>query len=244
MPITGVRGKGGSGKTTIVSYILAKYFIKLKKYTNFYLNLPNTEQIDSLKLFELEDYGEPIIVVWDEGYTEMENREAMDEANKVKSYLLFQARKNNMSIISITQLNIMDVRWRELEEDYIYCFDRPIYNRDFTPFEGDFHYAYVKGVNISYFTLDYETAKKIFPLFKTEQKIFPKGFEEMKKRVLLKDPKEKLKEIERIMKKIQKDVTKVTHDKVKLAMLNNDELDFSLEPYVYIKLKGEEEKKE
>ena len=242
MPITGVRGKGGSGKTTIVAYLLAKYFPKIQKYTNFYLKLPKTKQIDSMELFELEDYGKPVIVIWDEGYTEMDNRDSMNDDSRIKSYLLFQARKNNMSIVSITQLNIMDIRWRELEENCIYCFDRPIYNRDFSSYEGDFHYVYVSGKSASYFTLPYNSAKRVFPFFKTNQKIFPPDFEEMKRKAEMKDPKKLLKYIDKIANEIKSksDLTKITHDTVKYAMLELGYVDFSVEKYVYARVKGKE----
>jgi len=241
MPITGIRGKGGSGKTTIATWLLAKYFQDIKKYVNFNLTLPNTEKIDSIELFDIDDEGKPVIVVWDEGYTEMDNRDAMDEKNKINSYLLFQARKNNMSIISITQLNIMDIRWRELEENSIICFDRPIYTRDFKPYKGIFKYAYVMNNRVSKFTLSYKEAEKVFPYFKTKQKILPKNFEEMRRKVRLQNnPKEILAYVDEIANNIKAncDIEKVTHDEVKRCMLEREYMDFKYEPYVYIKLKG------
>lgn len=145
-----------------------------------------------------------------------------------------------MSIIAITQLNIMDIRFRELEENCIYCFDRPIYDKNLKPYKGDFHYAYISGNKVTKFILPFRVAKDYFQYFNTKQKILPKGFEEMKIRAKLKDPKEKLKYIRTIAKEIREkcDLKKVTHDTVKYAMLELDCLDFSLERYVYAVLKG------
>ena len=241
MPLTGVRGKGGSGKNTIVVYFIVKYFSKLKIYVNFNLKLPNTEKIDSISLFELPETDKPIIVLWDEAYTEgLDNRDSMSLENKIQSYLLFQARKNNMSIISITQLNILDIRWRGLEENTIFCYDRPIYDRNFKLYKGDFHYAFIKGNKVTKFTLKYSEAKKVFPYFNTKQKILPKNFQQMKDQIRLKNPKERIKHIDSIADRIRKecDLAKITHDTVKNAMLELGYADFRFEPYVYVRLKA------
>ena len=240
MPLTGVYGKGGSGKNTIVTWFMKKYFDDINKYVNFNLDLPNTKKIDSISLFELEETGEPIIVIWDEAYTEgLDNRDSFTEENKIQSYLLFQARKNNMSIISIAQLNMLDTRWRQLEENIIFCFDRPIYDMHLKPYKGDFHYAFIKNSKYTKFTLRYKEALKIFPYFKDKEKILPKNFEEMKKRIKLKNPKELIKYVDNIVKKIIKkcDCSVITHDRVKEMFLEINEIDFSFEKYVYIKLK-------
>jgi len=77
MPLTGVYGKGGSGKNTIVTWFMKKYFDNIKKYVNFTLKLNNVIKIDSISLFELEETDEPIIVIWDEAYTEgLDNRDS------------------------------------------------------------------------------------------------------------------------------------------------------------------------
>lgn len=248
VPLTGVYGKGGSGKTTIVTYFLAKYLKNIKKYTNFNLHLPNTEKIDSIKLFDIPETDKPQIVIWDEAYTEMDNREFMEVRNRINSYLLFQARKNNMSIISISQLNILDLRWRNLEEHTILCNDRQIYDKNFEYYKGDFNFLISSlGKFPSYFTLKYNIAKKIFPYFDTKEKILPKNFEELKKQVLLQNPKELLKYVNETAKKINESgfVKKVTHDNVKLAMLKIGLIkDFKYEPYIYIKLKDLQKEQE
>ena len=250
MPITGIYGKGGSGKNTIVAYLIKKNprLLKFKKYVNFILHFPNTEKIDSIKLFELDekDTGEPLLVIWDEAYTEgLDNRDSFSDENKIQSYLLFQARKNNMSIISIAQLNMLDTRWRQLEENYIYCYPRPIYDKNFKDYKGDFNYAFVSNdglkPTVTKFSLRYKDAQRVFRYFETKKIILPKNFAEMKHKALMKNPKELLNYVDEIAEKIRKsyDITaiKVTHDNVKKMMLELELMDLNLEKYVYIKLK-------
>ena len=241
MPLTGIRGLGGSGKTTFVVYLLKECFEKLKVYSNFEIKLPNVKVVDAMELFELEETEEPIIAVWDEGYTEAENRDAMSDINRIKTYIPMQARKNNLSLIVIEQIDIMDIRFRQLENSWIYCYERPIYNRDFTPYKGDFYYAHIRGSKIkSRFTLRYNKAKKIFPLFETRKKIFPKDFEDMKRRAKLQNTNEKIRYIRNLAEEIKQKykLEKITHDTVKYAMLEIGCLDYSLERYVYAVLKG------
>ena len=242
MPLTGIYGKGGSGKTLIAVYFLAKYFSKVKKYLNFDVKkIPNCEKIDSIKLFELPETDKPIIVVWDEAYTEMEDRSFMSDRNRINSYLLFQARKNNMSIISISQLNILDVRWRNLEERTFLCKDRRIYDRNLNHYKGDFHYLFSNGRNIFPFTLKYHTAKKLFPLYSTKQKILPRDFEQLKQKIRAKDPKERNKIVNDIVNLIRSKVEipenkkDITHNWLKNVLMIL-ELDFTYEPFVYVRL--------
>lgn len=241
MPLTGIYGKGGSGKNIIVVYFMAKYFRKVKKYVNFNLKLPKTERIDSIKLFELPETDKPIIVIWDEAYTEMEDRNFMSIENRINSYLLFQARKNNMSIISISQLNILDIRWEKLEAYTIACEDRLIYDKNLNHYKGDFNYVFSNGKKAIPFTLKYNTAKKLFPLYNTKEKILPRDFEQMKMKILMNNPKERNKMVNKIvdliMEKVELPQNKkgLTHNWLRNVLLTL-ELDFKLEPYVYVRL--------
>lgn len=237
----GVYGKGGSGKNTITTYLLAKHFKGYKKYVNFDLNLPNTTKIDSIKLFELDnvDIKDLIFVVWDEAYTEgLDNRDAMTDENKIQSYLLFQARKKNFNIISIAQLNMLDTRWRQLEESFIYCYPRPIYDKHFNHYKGDFHYAYYDGKRVWKYTLKYKEALKVFQYFKTEKAILPKDFDVLKRKAQLKNPKGVIEYVNEITNCIitKYGIGNYTHNKVKSMMLDLEYVDFAYEKYVYLKL--------
>lgn len=246
MPLTAIYGKGGSGKNTILAYLFAKFFQRFDKYLNFPLKLPNVYKVNTFELFEMEskDIQDIIFIGWDEAYTEgLDSRDSMTDENKIQSYLLFQARKKNFNILSIAQLDMLDVRWRKLEESIIYCFPRPIYDKDFNHYKGDFHYAYCSmGKKPKRYTLKYRDAKKLFPLFETKKVLLPKDFEEMKLKQKLKTPKGLLTYIEEISDAIQHNfsdeiIVGVTHDRVKSWMMDLEYVNFAYERYVYIKLK-------
>ena len=243
MPLTGIYGDTGSGKTTILVYFLYKYFPDVEKYGNFYTILPKWEQKDIIELTELPETDKKRIVVFDEGYTDFDNRMSMNEENVFNTYLLFQQRKANMSIIGISQLNILDVRWRGLEKFKIICRDRPVYDSKGNDFKGDFHYIFIRGNKISNFTLKYSTAKILFPFFKTKQKIIPKHYEEMKNRIRMRNPEERNKIIDEIVKEIVKNTDipeqkkDITHDWVGNALMDLKK-DLSLERFVYIRLRN------
>lgn len=243
MPLTGVYGSGGSGKTLIVMYMLYQWHKELQKYGNFNCLLPNWEKKSTLELFELPETEEKTAVVYDEAYTEMDNRLSMTEENRINSYLLFQARKNNMSMISISQLNVLDIRWRGLEKFAIYCKDRAIYDRKGEDCKDDFKYVFTNGNSFSSFTLKYRIAKKIFPLYRTKDKIFPKDFDDIKMRLKAKNPKERNQIVDEIVKTIEEKCTipedkrEITHDFIKNAMMDC-EMQLTFEPFVYIRLRN------
>lgn len=243
MPLTGIYGKGGSGKNTIAVYLKVKYMKYIETYTNFPLKTNNTKKIDSLKLFELPETDNPRMVIWDEAYTEgLDNRESMSLENRIQSYLLFQARKNNMSIISISQLPILDIRWRGLEELIIHCKDRPIYNKNLTYCTKDFHYVFFNGRKAIPFTLKYKDAKKLFHLFDTKRKILPKDFNILRNKLDMQNPKKRNKIVNEIVKKIfnkfNPEKKDVTHLWVKNIMMDMELASLTLEPYVYIRLRS------
>lgn len=244
MGLIGVYGKGGSGKNIIVMYLLVRYFPNIKKYLNFDTELPNAKKIDSIKLFEIDfNVNDIIIVVWDEAYTEMEDRNFMSDTNRINSYLLFQARKNNMTIISISQLDILDIRWDRLEDITILCRDRPIFDKNLNDYKGDFYYYISNRRKVMPFKLSYRTAKKLFPLYDTRQKILPKDFEIMKNKMLMKNPKERNKTIDKIVEEIKRktDIPEekkdITHNWLKNTMLDLEMPNLALEPYVYLRLR-------
>jgi len=247
MPLTGVYGKGGSGKNTIVAYLKMKKFKKIKTYVNFTMTTPNTEKIDSMSLFDIPTIEEPQLLIYDEAYTEgLDERASMSLNNQIQSYLLFQARKNNFSIISITQLNILDIRWRSLEEHIILCHDRAIYTKDLKPYKGDFKYTFMNLRSKRDFVLKYKTAQKVFPLFDTKEKILPKNFALMKNRLEMQNPENKNKVVNEIVEKLLSE--NPTNEDLKNHMWLRDKLleynfiNLNLEPYVYARLKLQLEK--
>jgi len=243
MPLTGIYGDTGSGKTTILVYLLKKDFDSVEKYGNFYTTLPNWKQLDIIDLTELPETDKKRIVVFDEGYTDFDNRMSMNEENTFNTYLLFQQRKSNMSIIGLSQLNILDCRWRGLEKIKILCRDRPVYDNKGEDYKGDFHYIFIKGNKAINFTLKYSVAKILFPFFKTKQKIIPKHYEEMKNKIRMRNPEERNKITDNIVKEIVEkfDIPEqkkdITHDWVGNALMDLKK-DLSVERFVYIRLRN------
>lgn len=246
MPLTGVYGDTGTGKTTIVIYLLARFFPDIEKYGNFPTKLKNWKQVDILELTELPETRKIRIVVIDEGYTEYDNRNSMDDEQTFNTYLLMQHRKANMSIIGISQLNILDVRWRGLEKFRILCKDRPIYGKDRKDYRGDFHYLFMYGSKSEKFTLPYKIAEKIFPLFDTKRKILPKNYESMKEKIRLKNPHERKLIIDEIVNEIEKNIgipeqkSKITHDWVANCLIDLEK-NTDLERFIYVRLRAEKD---
>lgn len=222
---------------------MVKYFQKNEKIGNFPTKLSNWKEMSIIEMTELPDTEKIRIVVRDEGYTEFDNRKSLDEEQTFNTYLLMQHRKSNMSIIGITQLDMMDIRWRGLEKFTILCKDRPIYDLKGGYYKGDFHYIFVKGGKYKFFTLPFSVAKKLFPLYKTEKKILPKDYEQIKMRIRMRNPKERKIIIDEMVQEIIKNVnvptTKkaVTHDWLKNVLIELEK-DLTLEPYIYIRLRN------
>lgn len=249
MPLTGIRGKGGSGKNTYFAYSIfknKKLLHLIDKITNFDFDAPKVTKFNTIELLEMEETDKLKICAIDEAYVEMDCRNSMDLLNKLNSYLLFQARKNNMSFVGISQLNVLDLRWRELEEKTIFCFDRPILDKNLKDYKGDFHYALCSPFHTPVkFTLKYHDACKLFKFFKTKSKIMPHDIDELKIKLNIRNAKSRKEVIQKIVKDLleiypdleAKTVTKIW---VKNAMLD---LEIpvglmSLADYVYVRLKA------
>jgi len=247
LPLSGIRGKGGSGKNTYFAYSIfsnKKLLNDIPKFTNFFLDAPKIEKFDTIKLLEKDfDESELNICAIDEAYVEFDCRNSMDLLNKLNSYLVFQARKNKMSMVAISQLNVLDLRWRELEEKTVFCFDRPILDKNLKDYKGDFHYALLSPFRKPVrFTLPYSSAKKLFKYFKTEKKIMPHDIEELKMRLNLRNAKTRKEVVNKMVNEIHKaypelDKKTLTHAWLKNALLDLEIPEMSLEPYIYIRLK-------
>lgn len=237
--LIGVYGDVGSGKNVLVVYLLSK-IPEIMKYVNFKLKLPNSHKVDTISLFNLEDTGKQIIVVWDEAYTEMDNRVSLSDLNRINSYLLFQSRKRNMTIISISQLNILDIRWKGLEKYAIIGQTREIYDKNGEDSKEDFNYVITNGVKIVQFKLEYKNARTIFDCYDTRETILPHDLDRLKEEVECQDPK-KLnviidKYINIITKKYSEIGDRITHDWLKDKMLRLC-LNLHYEPYVYVRMR-------
>jgi hypothetical protein len=250
MSVCGIYGNAGSGKTVLAVYLLMQK-PDIKIYGNVKsIKLPNYEMLDSVDLWDLEKIEIDITVLWDEGYTEFENRRSMALGNLINSYLLMQRRKRNFEFIGICPLNILDVRWKATERFAIYAFDRKIKNEDGTDFQGDFHYFITDGYRKRKFTLPFVKAKECFKFFDTKEVIPPKNIERIRENLEISLDNEKLNELinkyvkilikERKKAKIQWFV-KPNKNYVKDTMLKLN-MNMKLCDYVWVRL-GEELKK-
>lgn len=246
MPLTTFQGDTGTGKTVLFIWFMVKYFLKKQKYGNFDTKLPNWHKVSILELAELPDTDDIRIVVRDEGYTDYDKRRSMEEEQIFNSYIPMQHRKSNMSLTLITQLDILDLRISGFEKFRIIAHDRPIYNLDGSLFKGDFYYTFIdKYGRMSNFRLPFKTALKLFPLYKTKEKILPRDYNKMKFNIRMKDPKERKVIVNEIAKEIKdryglpESVKDITHNWVKDKMLDLEkDLEMKLEPFIYIRLRN------
>lgn len=247
MPLTTIQGDTGSGKTLIFIWFMCRYFSNTEKYGNFDTTLKNWHKVSMLELAELPETDNIRIVVRDEGYTDYDKRRSMEEEQIFNDYLPMQHRKSNISLTLITQLDILDLRVSGFEKYRITAHDRPIYNLDGTLFKGDFNYTFQdKYGGFTEYTLPYKMALKLFPLYKTKQKILPRNYEKMKFNIRMKDPKQRKQIVIEIADEIKKQYglpenkKELTHNWIKDKMLDMEkDLEMkTLEPYVYIRLKN------
>lgn len=232
IPLTTVLGNVGSGKNVFVVWSLMKFPDKMK-YTNFELTLPNSKQVTITDLFEIETDKE-IFVVFDEGYGDFDNRDSMSYESRFNTYLLNQRRKKKMSIVGISQLNILDVRWREQSRITVFALDRKL------PIDGkevkdDFKYIITDGINKVRFNLPYEEGKKTFKFYNTDKTVKPRDFDLLKERIILKNPTKLKERVYLIIKKLEEKFTlpeKISHSYLKAKFLDL-EINPSFEPYVY-----------
>jgi len=189
MPLTGIYGFVGSGKN-VVEVADCVYTPKnIPIYTNFRMDLPNVKKIepeDVFDLFEVTEENPVIKLVTDEAYSWFESRgSGFNELNRFLSYLMFQSRKRGLNWISIAQLRgTLDLRWRGLEDKIIVAKAR---NLDSAGNSTDnFNYILLKNLKKIQFGLEYEKAKKFFPLYDTKQVILPPDFQELKDKLQFK----------------------------------------------------------
>jgi len=241
--VWGLYGDAGSGKTTLCAKIL-KSLPHCAIYSRMKFNLPNYHLLTPLTLIELEKTEKEVIVVWDEGYEELDNRDFMTLKSKVNSYILFQRRKRNLNFLGIAPLYMFDVRWRKLEKIAFFAKDRPLTNPDGKPCTRDFKYTVIqwRQGKIKHLTFPYKTAKKYFQYFDTSAIIQPHDIEEIKLELSTQNPEQLDKLIDVYVNKLWKTgkipntVKEISVNFVKNLMLR-ERLNPKLASYVCIRLK-------
>ena len=213
--LTHIIGNVRQGKTLLAT-ILA---LKSKKpiYANYKIYSDKWRPLQLQDLFDIPDNS---IIVLDEAYTWIESRSSMRDVNKYVSYLLTQAGKRDLDIITTAQIyKSIDVRFRLLANLIIFTEKLP---RE----DGLFNFRYTFISNNTNKTkqliLTYEKAKKYFDKYNTKEKIYPYEFDKIKFKMLKENPKEYAKLVYSLADKIKYVAYgngKVTLPKVKYALL-------------------------
>jgi hypothetical protein len=188
MPIIGVVGSFGHGKTLIISNI-AKYDLdkhKRKIYANFKLNF-DYEPISLDKILSCVENNEQLSncdICLDEVYLLMDSR-AHDKLNQIFSYFIMQTRKRDVNLVYSSQLyGMVDLRLRDLASLIIICVKRKdVFNyvfcvRGYTPVVTQFPEKFMARY---YGLYDHKEIIDIGSKVKVEQVNIKNIYEEFKK---------------------------------------------------------------
>lgn len=226
--LTSILGNNGSGKTFLLSYLST--FFKKNIYSNFKLEVDNYIPLEINDLIEMDTFTEGNIFL-DEAYTWIESRTSGNVMNLLSSYLIFQKRKRQLDIFLTAQLfSSVDKRARELSNIIITCFPR--YNDT-----DDFNYNYFDlDINVNFdFIIPYNIAEKYFYIFDTNQIIKLPNKAKLEYDLLKYDQFKLLERSMEIAYIINPELTKLTHDKIKYLLLQNN-FDNRFEKTIYIYL--------
>lgn len=219
-----ILGNYGSGKTLFLTYLASK--TKRKIFSNFGLKFKNFNSLDVLDLLNLPNN---IDVFLDEAYTWLESRLSGKAINRYLSYILLQSRKRTLDIYCTAQLfSTIDVRFRHKSDIIIECHK----------FKDGFHYKILNRNTFKrkYFIFPFDKAKKYYEYYDTYEIVEPFEKARLEFSLLQSDTNKLFKKAKQIAKFIKPKLTKITHDSVKLALMENGFVrDF--EPFVYPILK-------
>lgn len=224
--LTLILGKMGSGKTLLLSFIGSKITDK-KIYSNFTLKLKNYVELKAYNLIKLPSNIE---VFLDEGYTWLESRVSARDLNRYLSYMLFQSRKKDTNYyITAQMLSSIDKRFKQMADYLILCerkgsMDNP----------KGFKYDVIDINNETSFKTFFsiEKAKEIYDIYDTTEVVQPFNTSSMEYNILKDDTQELLKVCQKIAREIKPKIKKITHNNLKLCLLQNG-IDKAFEPMVY-----------
>ena len=194
-----IEGTYGSGKTLLATRI-AKLYPGLV-LSNYPLLLPNYRE---LSLPDVPNINEQALIILDEAYKYIRSRmSGSSSINNAISDLLFQSRKMDKDFLLTEQLNrTIDVNFRELA-DYLV---KASHLDEGQPSER-FQYSLYEGATGHYigtWDMSYSYVKKhLFPLYDTKQKI--ETNKDMGKELILVDPKDIEKELNKIIPDLQEE---------------------------------------
>lgn len=174
--LVGYYGQIGSGKNILSLHntLIKNNYYKI--YANFEIKVNNFEKIDIAELLHIEapkNKNKKIKVILDEAYTILESRMSLSDINQFMSYVEFQSRKKGMDIDVIAQLRgTVDIRYRKMEHmTFFGKARREKINGKMN--NEDFHYVVTNGFKAKKIGLKYSGAKKLFPIYNTNEVIMP-----------------------------------------------------------------------
>lgn len=230
-----VIGSVGSGKTLLAS-IIAKYTHSRRILANYWLNLPNYEDLQPEQLMDLPE-NEKFLVIMDEAYVWLESLTTSTKIEQYLSDVLFQSRKRNIDIIITSQLvRRININFREMEDYRVECYHDTLakqfsYNIKwidrFMPFEATFSLSEDEAQKAGY-----------YDLYKTKQLILTPSMRIMALEFIMKDPIKLAKYVNEVSEKIKPNLNKI--NKVEIAnQLLQMGYPAKLKDFVYNKLKSE-----
>lgn len=128
MPLWGVVGKMGAGKTLWMTYSLAilKAERKMKILANYNLHFPY-EPIDMNALLDPNSQISNCAIGLDEFWVWADSRASSSNVNKMVSYFLLQSRKRDVEIFATAQsYDQLDKRFRKNADYIVYCKKHPV----------------------------------------------------------------------------------------------------------------------
>ena len=159
-----IEGDVGSGKTLLETYIAVTDDRPV--FSNYHIKLDRYNELKPETLMKLPTSS---LVLMDEAYSWLESRTSGKAANLYFSYVLFQSRKRGLDIIMTNQLiGTVDLRYRSMVNVEIQC----------EPSEHGFEYTVRKLSRFRQYrpmkwTMPFETAEKIYPLYDSWEPISP-----------------------------------------------------------------------
>lgn len=124
MPLWGIVGKMGGGKTLLMTYFLLvlRAELKLKVLANYSLKFPY-EKIDMETLLDPKnEQMRNCAIGLDEFWLFADSRNSASKVNKLISYILLQSRKRNVEIfVTAQRYDQLDKRFRSNADYIVYC---------------------------------------------------------------------------------------------------------------------------
>jgi hypothetical protein len=233
--LTTIIGNLGSGKTLF----LARLGTRLKRpiYSNFKLKLPNFRP---LELIDLIDMDTNINIFIDEAYAWIDSRVSGSAINRYCSYIVLQSRKTFTDVFLTAQMfSTVDIRFRIQSNIIVTCKaigKQRFYNAT-VPQKFQYRIFNKETRKSKLQELYFEDAIKYFKIYDTLEIIDSSEKESLEYHLIVKNPKRLIEKIESIAKTIEKDVNKITHPTVNLALMMNA-IPLQYEPHVYNYMTG------